>query len=149
MSRAHAVPTGSALARGPQRPVVPSDEELERAAAPRRPVPPARAEQPPAEPESVATEPPAEPSGQPPSEIATEIATEPVSEELPPPPALERAVRTQFNTKLLLGLQERTRAFVALHNSSLQGVLEAALAEYMDRRGYTEAVHRRGARRRS
>jgi len=60
-------------------------------------------------------------------------------QELPPPPASRRGQpREQLNTKVRVELRARLDAFVRLHDSTLQGVLEAALDEYMTRRGWSE-----------
>ena len=55
----------------------------------------------------------------------------------PPPPAARRHPREQLNTKIRVDLRGRLDGFVERHDSTLQGVLEAALDEYMARRGWT------------
>jgi hypothetical protein len=54
-----------------------------------------------------------------------------------PPPAARRHSREQFNSKIRVDLRTRLNAFVERHDSTLQGVLEAALDEYMARRGWS------------
>lgn len=66
----------------------------------------------------------------------------------PPPPAARRYPREQLNTKIRIDLRQRLNAFVARHESTLQGVLEAALDEYMARRGWSWDDYHRAARRR-
>lgn len=69
-------------------------------------------------------------------------------DELPPPPmAPRRHTREQLNTKIRVDLRARTNAFVERHQSTLQGVLEAALDEYMTRRGWSWDDYHRSARR--
>lgn len=55
----------------------------------------------------------------------------------PPPPAARRHPREQLNTKIRVDLRSRLDGFVERHDSTLQGVLEAALDEYMARRDWT------------
>lgn len=55
----------------------------------------------------------------------------------PPPPARSRHTREQFNSKIRVDLRARLNAFVERHESTLQGVLEASLDEYMERRGWS------------
>jgi hypothetical protein len=98
------------------------------------------------------------PGGQPPAETAepvtpataaaTVAATVEEAALPPPPPAPRRHSREQFNTKIRIDLRARLDAFVERHQSTLQGVLEAALDEYMARRGWTWEDHQRAARRR-
>jgi hypothetical protein len=52
-----------------------------------------------------------------------------------PPKRHKRVVREQFNTKIRTDLRARLDRFVEDQESTLQDVTEAALAEYMDRRG--------------
>jgi hypothetical protein len=66
----------------------------------------------------------------------------------PPPPAARRHPREQLNTKLRIDLRARLNGFVERHDSTLQGVLEAALDEYMARRGWSWDDYHRDARRR-
>jgi hypothetical protein len=66
----------------------------------------------------------------------------------PPPPAARRYPREQLNTKIRVDLRQRMNAFVERHESTLQGVLEAALDEYMARRGWSWEDYHRAARRR-
>ena len=66
----------------------------------------------------------------------------------PPPPAARRQPREQLNTKIRVDLRQRLNTFVERHDSTLQGVLEAALDEYMSRRGWTWDDYHRAARRR-
>lgn len=54
---------------------------------------------------------------------------------LPPPKRHRRVVREQFNTKIRTDLRARLDRFVAEADTTLQDVTEAALMEYMDRRG--------------
>lgn len=55
----------------------------------------------------------------------------------PPPPSARRHPREQLNTKIRVDLRARLNDFVGRHDSTLQGVLEAALDEYMARRGWS------------
>lgn len=66
----------------------------------------------------------------------------------PPPPAARRHPREQLNTKIRVDLRGRLDGFVERHDSTLQGVLEAALDEYMARRGWTWDDYRQAQRRR-
>lgn len=68
-------------------------------------------------------------------EIASEVP--------PPPPARARQAREQLNTKIRVDLRGRLDAFVRDHGSSVQGVLEAALDEYMSRRGWSQEDYER------
>lgn len=65
-----------------------------------------------------------------------------------PPPQRQRVRRVQLNSKIEEGLDDRVRGFTVLYGSTLQAVLEAALVEYMDVRGYTDEFHRRRGDRR-
>lgn len=53
----------------------------------------------------------------------------------PPPRARRRAGREQFNTQILPTLRQLLDAFVRDHDSTVQGVVEEALREYMAARG--------------
>jgi len=64
----------------------------------------------------------------------------------PPPLAVQRHSREQFNSKIRIDLRRRLNRFVAQHNSTLQGVLEAALDEYMERRGWSWEDYQRAER---
>jgi hypothetical protein len=66
---------------------------------------------------------------------------------LPPPPAPKRQSREQLNTKIRVDLRGRLNAFVERHDSTLQGVLEAALDEYMARRGWSWEDYQRAKQR--
>lgn len=66
----------------------------------------------------------------------------------PPPPAATRHSREQLNTKIRIDLRARLNTFVEQHNSTLQGVLEAALDEYMTRRGWSWDDYQHAERRR-
>lgn len=66
----------------------------------------------------------------------------------PPPPAVRRQSREQLNTKIRVDLRQRLNAFVDQHDSTVQGVLEAALDEYMARRGWSWEDYQRTSRRR-
>jgi hypothetical protein len=57
------------------------------------------------------------------------------ADELPMPPTVDRVVRQQFNTKLPPELIDQARVFAAANRSTVQAVTEAALREYMGRRG--------------
>lgn len=70
----------------------------------------------------------------------------PASDVAPPPPAVRRYPREQLNTKIRVDLRQRLNAFVTRHESTLQGVLEAALDEYMARRGWTWDDYHRSTR---
>jgi hypothetical protein len=92
--------------------------------------------------------PPARPSvtDEEPVAVAPERVT---AEELPPPPpAVRRHPREQLNTKIRVDMRQRLNAFVTRHDSTLQGVLEAALDEYMARRGWSWEDYQRTNRRR-
>jgi hypothetical protein len=65
-----------------------------------------------------------------------------------PPPRTARHPREQLNTKIRVDLRQRVNQFVERHDSTLQGVLEAALDEYMARRGWSWDDYHRAARRR-
>lgn len=80
--------------------------------------------------------------------VEVEVARPAEVEVPPPPPAARRESREQFNTKIRVDLRARLDAFVAQHNSTLQGVLEAALDEYMTRRGWSWEDYQRATRRR-
>ena len=54
----------------------------------------------------------------------------------------------QLNTKIRVDLRQRLNMFVDRHNSTVQGVLEAALDEYMARREWSWDDYYRAARRR-
>lgn len=73
---------------------------------------------------------------------------QPVSEVPPPPPAARRQSREQLNTKIRVDLRSRLNAFVNDHDSTVQGVLEAALDEYMTRRGWSWDDYRRTSKSR-
>jgi hypothetical protein len=115
-ARPHAVPGGGSALRQPARPPIPGDD------------------QPPASPVPTQTKP---------GKLASQLASRPDGSGLPGPPVAERVTRVQLNSKLRLDLLERTRGFTQQHRSTLQAVLEAALEEYMDRRGYTADEHAR------
>lgn len=66
----------------------------------------------------------------------------------PPPPVVQRKPREQLNTKIRVDMRERLDVFVARHDSTLQGVLEAALDEYMTRRGWSWEDYQRTKHRR-
>lgn len=70
-----------------------------------------------------------------------------MADELPDPPAVERVDRVQLNTKLRTDLNTRTRTFGEAKRTTLQAVIEAALAEYLDRRGWTDEKARQHQRR--
>ena len=53
----------------------------------------------------------------------------------PPPAAAVRVGREQLSTRVRHDLRDRLDAFVDRHDSTVQGVIEAALDEYMTRRG--------------
>ncbi len=80
---------------------------------------------------TVKAEPPVTPSAPFPAPVVAKPA-----EMLLPPPVVSRVQRVQFNSKIEIELKSRVEAFVKEHNSTLQGVLEAALTEYMTRRGW-------------
>lgn len=65
---------------------------------------------------------------------ASEPARGPAEVPPAPPPAPARVVRVQVNTKLPVDVRDRLDAFVREHGSTVQGVLCAAVVEYMDRR---------------
>jgi hypothetical protein len=65
----------------------------------------------------------------------------------PPPPAARRHPREQLNTKIRVDLRARLNGFVERHDSTLQGVLEAALDEYMTRRGWSWDDYQHAQRR--
>lgn len=58
------------------------------------------------------------------------------AEDAPPPPRRRRQAREQLNSKIRSDLRERLNTFVRAHDSTVQDVLEAALEEYMTRRGW-------------
>lgn len=62
-----------------------------------------------------------------------------------PPPARRSTSREQLNTKIGVDLRRRLNDFVGEHNSTVQGVLEAALDEYMSRRGWSWEDYRRSS----
>jgi hypothetical protein len=66
----------------------------------------------------------------------------------PPPPAAKRQHREQLNTKILVDLRQRLNGFIDQHDSTVQGVLEAALDEYMARRGWSWEDYHRSSKRR-
>jgi hypothetical protein len=70
------------------------------------------------------------------------------AEKVPPPPTVQRQPREQLNTKIRVDMRERLDVFVARHDSTLQGVLEAALDEYMTRRDWSWEDYQRTKRRR-
>jgi hypothetical protein len=70
-----------------------------------------------------------------------------VEETPPPPPAAKRLSREQLNTKIRVDLRARLNDFVERHDSTLQGVLEAALDEYMARRGWSWEDYQRSKQR--
>jgi hypothetical protein len=131
-SRPHAVPGGgSALKPPPARPVAPGTggggAEAAPTAAPAPVAPPASPEYDPTPAAAVAD-----------FDVATPA----------PPPATRRHSREQLNTKIRVDLRQRLNQFVERHDSTVQGVLEAALDEYMARRGWTWDDYHRAARRR-
>jgi hypothetical protein len=131
-ARAHAVPGGgSALKPPPQRDLAPAPQREAPPAAPERLTAPSREVEPAAGPEQEAVTAPVRDSAPP-----------------PPPPAARKHSREQLNTKIRVDLRGRLDAFVEIHDSTLQGVMEAALDEYMARRGYTWDDHRKAQRRR-
>ena len=54
----------------------------------------------------------------------------------PPPKAHRRVTREQFNTKIRPELRGRLDRFVVANESTMQATVEAALTEYLDRRGW-------------
>lgn len=52
----------------------------------------------------------------------------------PPPPTIEREVTVPLNVRVRVSLSDRMRTFVEANRSSIRGVVEAALEEYMDAR---------------
>jgi hypothetical protein len=82
--------------------------------------------------------------GDEPAPKAAEPATDAVP---PPPPSARRHPREQFNSKIRVDLRARLNAFVERHDSTLQGVLEAALDEYMARRNWSWDDYRHDQRR--
>lgn len=127
-ARPHAVPGGgSALKPPPAREPLPPEPE-------RAPIP---GDQPPAD-----IAPPA-----PAPELGSGDGPPPPP--APPPQSARRQSREQLNTKIRVDLRQRVNVFVERHNSTVQGVLEAALDEYMARRGWTWEDYQRAARRRA
>ena len=55
----------------------------------------------------------------------------------PPPKRRHRQPREQLKTQVLPDVRARLDAFCAAHDSTIQDVIEAALLEYMSRRGGT------------
>ncbi|MGH2604792.1 MAG: hypothetical protein ACRDJ9_36040, partial [Dehalococcoidia bacterium] len=72
-----------------------------------------------------------------PPEPAPVVAAAGDPEALAPPPAVQRHSREPLNTKIRIDLRKRLNDFVERHDSTLQGVLEAALDEYMARRKWS------------
>jgi hypothetical protein len=58
--------------------------------------------------------------------------------DLPMPTPRHSEIRVQFNTKLRPVVIERTRGFAEHYRASIQEIVETALTEYLDRRGWTE-----------
>lgn len=124
--RTPSVPGGGSALRPPAREPLPPTPARPAAVAPVSPAPPVE----------VFPEPPAS-------------TPAPVDGELPPPPpAARRTSREQLNTKIRVDLRQRLSMFVERHDSTLQGVLEAALDEYMSRRGWSWEDYQRASRRR-
>lgn len=85
--------------------------------------------------------------GSPDESAATGTAAAAAADVPAPPPAARRHPREQFNSKVRVDLRARLDAFVQRHDSTLQGVLEAALDEYMARRGWSWDDYRHDQRR--
>jgi hypothetical protein len=75
--------------------------------------------------------------GSPEDAPATSVTAAAAADVPAPPPAARRHPREQLNSKIRVDLRTRLNAFVERHDSTLQGVLEAALDEYMARRGWS------------
>ena len=56
--------------------------------------------------------------------------------ELPMPTPRIPEIRVQFNTKLRPAVIERTKGFADHHKANIQEIVEQALTEYLDRRGW-------------
>ena len=53
-----------------------------------------------------------------------------------PPPRRRKQLRVQLNTRVEQELHERLQRFVAEHDAAVQDVVEGALGEYLERRGW-------------
>jgi hypothetical protein len=100
----------------------------------------------PVEPPAAATPapaPPSEPKERPAKQAPTprsapNVASAPV-EELPMPTPRVSEIRVQFNTKLRPAVIDRTRGFADHHRANIQEIVEQALTEYLNRRGWKDS----------
>jgi hypothetical protein len=77
-----------------------------------------------------------QPAKQPRTSRSTANAAPAATEELPMPTPRVTEIRVQFNTKLRPAVIERTRGFAEHHKANIQEIVEQALTEYLNRRGW-------------